>query len=188
MKRMLFRRAMRHSIGLGVLLLGMPGLHAQQLPPNYGTPVHVHLFFSITQATCQITVDPKPVSLDALSSSIANLPMGAVDWGKAKPVTLKLDGCGSSISSATFSFKANAAPGNLNYFEQTGTAQGIAIALSATQDDSGLIHANGDQKSSKTVAVSGGKAGLPLWVAMAHVGNVQPGDIVGAIEFSMTYE
>lgn len=188
MKRTLFRRAMRGCIGLGVLLLGMPGLHAQQLSPNEGTPVHMHLFFSLTEATCQITVDPKPVSLDALSSSIANLPMGAVDWDKAKPVTLELDGCGNSISSATFSFKANPAPGDLNYFQQTGTAQGIAIALSSSQDDSGLIHANGDQKSLKTVAVNGGKAGLPLWVAVAHVGSVQAGGIVGAIEFTMTYE
>ena len=89
-----------------------------------------------------------------------------------------------SASNVTFRFTGNPASGNTTLFANTGTAKGIALWLySRGSSGQQTISHNG----TRTVAVSGDRAILPLGAAYYKNGTVGPGTLVSTATVNITY-
>ncbi|OIN43552.1 fimbrial protein [Pseudomonas azotoformans] len=90
----------------------------------------------------------------------------------------------SNASSVTFRFTGAPAPGNASLFSNTGTAGGVALWLySRTGGANQTISNNG----TRTVAVSGNRAVLPLGAAYHKNGTVRQGTLATTTTVNITY-
>lgn len=90
----------------------------------------------------------------------------------------------SNATSVTFRFTGTPASGNNQLFANTGSAQGVALWLySRTSGTTQTIAHNG----SRTVAVSGNRAVLPLGAAYHRNGTVRQGTLASTTTVNITY-
>ena len=90
----------------------------------------------------------------------------------------------SNASNVTFRFTGAPAPGNASLFSNTGSAGGVALWLySRTSGANQTISNNG----TRTVAVSGNRAVLPLGAAYYKNGTVGAGTLVSTATVNITY-
>ncbi len=90
----------------------------------------------------------------------------------------------SSASNVTFRFTGTPAPGNNLLFANTGSASGVALWLASRIGGSTqTISTNG----TRTVAVSGNRAVLPLSAAYHKNGTVGHGTLVSTTTVNITY-
>lgn len=88
----------------------------------------------------------------------------------------------SNASNVTFRFTGSPAPGNTALFANTGTAGGVALWLYSRGNGQTISH-NG----TRTVAVSGNRAILPLGAAYHRNGTVGAGTLVSTATVNITY-
>lgn len=135
-------------------------------------------------ATCDLAAGDvnRTISLDPVqASALQNTnTAGARDFELTANCT--------NASNVTFRFSGTPAPGNDRIFANTGTAGGIALWL-YSRIGGGMqnILANGTENT-RTVAVSGDRAVLPLTAAYHKNGAVGPGTLVTTATVNITYD
>jgi len=93
----------------------------------------------------------------------------------------------SNAATVTFSFSGTPAPGDDRLFANTGTAGGVALWLySRVGGRTQNILANGTENT-RTVAVSGNRAVLPLGAAYHRNGTVSQGTLASTATVTITY-
>lgn len=102
------------------------------------------------------------------------------------PFTLNLTSCAPGTSTVTFTFAGNATPGDPMRYRNTGNASGVALELQSA--DGSTIGANGVQ-STRTIAVAGGNAVLPLQVGYWRLAGqaVTPGAVSAVATVTLGY-
>ncbi|BDB17203.1 hypothetical protein cym2001_05680 [Pseudomonas sp. CYM-20-01] len=90
----------------------------------------------------------------------------------------------SNASSVTFRFTGTPAPGNTSLFSNTGTAGGIALWLYSRTSGANQTISN---NATRTVAVSGNRAVLPLGAAYYKNGTVRQGTLASTTTVNITY-
>lgn len=91
----------------------------------------------------------------------------------------------TNAANVTFRFTGTPAPGNSALFANTGTAGGVGLWLS-TRGHTATITPTAPSNT-RTVAVSGNRAVLPLSVAYHRTGTVSQGTLVSTATVNITY-
>lgn len=95
--------------------------------------------------------------------------------------------CDPAVTRATFTFSGAAAPGNGQYFANSGGAPGTALWLySRIGGTEATIQANGSNNA-RTINVASGRAELPLGAAYYRVGTVGKGGFRSQATVNLTY-
>ncbi|QHF42602.1 hypothetical protein PspS35_01920 [Pseudomonas sp. S35] len=140
--------------------------------------------FVTPTATCDLatgdvnrSISLDPVQVSAFKNAIT---AGARNFEIAAHCT--------NAANVTFRFSGTPAPGNDHVFANTGTADGIALRLySRIGGGTQNILANGTENT-RTVAVSGAQAVLPLGAAYHKNGTVRPGTLASTATVNITYD
>jgi len=90
----------------------------------------------------------------------------------------------SSASDVTFRFSGTPAPGNPSLFANTGSANGVALWLYSRV---GGVPQTISQNGTRTVAVAGNRAVLPLGAAYHRNGTVSQGTLASVTTVNITY-
>ena len=141
-----------------------------------GSPVR----FMRPAATCDLATGDANRTI-ALPTIKASALSNAVSAGA---LNFELTAICTNATGVTFRFTGTPAPGNNVLFANTGSAGGVALWLySRTGGTSQTISHNG----TRTVAVSGNRAVLPLGAAYYRNGTVRQGTLASTATVNITY-
>lgn len=144
-----------------------------------GSPIR----FVRPAATCDLAAGDvnRTVSLPPIQASALQ---GAIYAGAHN---FELTANCSDATNVTFSFSGPAAIGNPSLFANTGTAGGIAMWLYSRVNGGIQNLTPGAPGNTRTVAVSGNRAVLPLGAAYHKNGTVRQGTLVSSATVNITY-